>query len=73
MTSYNLVVKFLGLVLLILVVGIIAIVLLDRTVPDALVNLAVADLGGLTGILARPQDSNNGQGQPEDEAQERLF
>lgn len=73
MNSYNLVVKFLGLGFLILILGIIALVGLDRTVPDALVNLAVADLAGLTGILARPQDTNNVQGQPEELGDDRLF
>ena len=60
MVNVKLVVLFLGVTEIILVVGIIMLTALDRTTPDVLVTLAVADLTGLTGILVKTGEAGSG-------------
>lgn len=50
-----LVIKFVGLVLTLCVVGIVVLAYVGNPVPDVLQNIAVGSLTGLVGLLAQPR------------------
>ena len=58
--NMGLVIKFVGLVLLVVVVGIVALAILGRPIPQPLVILGSSALTGLVGLLARPNENGNG-------------